>query len=315
MGRLIAPIKFLAVALLLSLPSRGWGQGYELSGESSLTGSFTLTLFDGDSSTHSFTAKGNKGRFFFSGHVEGPTLAMVEHPAMQAPLYFFIENSPVAVSVNASRPDQSVIRGSRCNSEYRYLMERYHSAADPEAFLRQYVRENSASLFAPFILYRQMSVLDEGVVRALVGQLTGDARKQYHYTLLRRWMRQTPAVAEGSEMPDFAYLDSKKNRRTFAAVRDTSAYTLVFFSASWCDICAKQRDQALRTLQDKEADLLLINIDDNPNGWDAQYLKQLSVDHIPFMVLVDKAGVVVARDLRIWELEKLARHIPSLSNR
>lgn len=296
---------------LFLLPSTGRGQGYELSGESSLSGTFTLTLFDGDSTTHSFTAKSNKGRFFFAGSVDHPTLAKVEHPAMQEPLYFYLENASVAVSVNASRPEQSVIRGSRSNSEYRYLMERYRSASDPEGFLRQYVRENNASLFVPFILYRQMPVLDEGVVRQLVGQLTGEARREYHYCLLRRWMRQTPAVAEGSEMPDFAYLDSKKNRRTFAAVRDTSVFTLVFFAAGWCDLCAQQREQAARMLQGKEAELLVINIDDNPNGWDAQYLKQLSVDHLPFMVLVDKAGVVVSRDLRVWELEKAARRIPS----
>ena len=311
MGRLTALTKLLFWAALSLLPSLGWGQGYELSGESSLSGSFTLTLFDGDSSTHSFTAKSNKGRFFFAGSVDRPTLAMVEHPAMQEPLFFYIENSAVAVSVNASRPEQSVIRGSRSNSEYRYLMERFRGAADPEGFLRQYVRENSASIFVPFILYRQMPVLDEGVVRQLVGQLTGEAKGVYHYFLLRRWMRQTPAVAEGSEMPDFAFLDAKKNRRTFAAVRDTSVFTLVFFSAGWCDLCARQREQAARMLQEREAELLVINIDDNPNGWDAQYLKQLSVDHLPFMVLVDKAGVVVSRDLRVWELERAARRIPS----
>ena len=50
--------------------------------------------------------------------------------------------------------------------------------------------------------------------------------------------------------------------------------------------------------------MLVIDIDDNPNGWDAQNLKQLSVDHLPYMILVDKDGIVVSSDMRIWELER-----------
>jgi peroxiredoxin len=300
----IARIKFLAVMLCLLLPSVSSAQGFEISGESSLTGTLTLNIYDGDSSSRSFTAKANKGRFFFSGEVEAPTVASIQHATMQRPLYFYLENSSLSINVNASRPEASIIKGSRSNSEYRYLMERYRASADPNGFLRQYVKENNSSIYVPFILYEQMPNLDEAVVRQLVGQLTGDARKVYHYTLLRRWMRQTPAVSEGSEMPDFAFLDSKKTRRTFYQVRDTSEYTLLYFTANWCDICARQRDQAQNQLEGKNARLLLINIDDNPNGWDAQYLKQLAVDHLPYMILIDPKGIVVGRDLRIWELER-----------
>jgi len=307
----IVRIKPLVAALLLVLPLVCGAQSFEVSGESSLTGTFTLNVYDADSTFHTFTAKANKGRFLFSGQVETPVVASIEHPAMQRPLFFYIENSTIAVSVNASRPEASVIKGSRSNSEYRYVMEQLRSAADPNAFLRQYIRENPSSIYAPFILFDQMSALDEVVVRQLVTQLTGDARNVYHYAMLRRWMRQTPAVSEGSEMPDFAYLDAKKNRRTLSEVRDTTCHTLIFFTAGWCDICSRQRDKASHLLDGKQADILLINIDDNPNGWDAQYLKQLSVDHLPFMILVDPRGLVVARDLRVWELERYIRHIPS----
>ena len=190
-------------------------------------------------------------------------------------------------------------------------LERYRAAADPNGFLRQYVRENPSSVYAPFVLYEQMSSLDETIVRQLVTQLTGDARKVYHYTMLRRWMRQSPAVAEGSEMPDFAFLDSKKNRHTFAEVHDTTGYTLLFFTAGWCDLCSRQRDEAQNLMEGKNTRMVLINIDDNPNGWDAQYLKQLTVDHLPYIILVDPKGLVVGRDLRIWELERIAKRMPS----
>lgn len=305
----IVRIKLVAALTALLLSVHCVAQGYEVSGGSSLSGTFTLTVFDGDSTSHSYTAKANKGRFFFSGEVAKPTLASIEHAAMPRPLFFYLENALVSINLNASRPEASLIRGSRSNSEYRYLMERYNASADPNAFLRQCVQENSSSVFIPFILFNQMASLDETVVRQLVGKLTGDAQKVYHYTMLRRWMRQTPAVSEGCEMPDFAWLDSRKSRHTFAEMRDTSQYTLIFFTAGWCDICASQRTQAFSLLEDKAADILTINIDDNPNGWDAHFLKQLSVDHLPFMILVDPKGLVVGRDMRMWELERAARRI------
>ena len=73
--------------LLMLLPTLGWGQHYEISGQSSLTGVFTLTVYDGDSSTHTFTDKANKGMFFFSGNVEKPVLASIQHPTMSQPLF------------------------------------------------------------------------------------------------------------------------------------------------------------------------------------------------------------------------------------
>ena len=278
---------------------------YELSGECSLTGTVTLTVYDGDSTYHTYTDKVSKGLFFFEGEVEGPVLASLTHPAMARPLYFYLENSDLRIVINASKPEMSQIKGSRSNSEYRYLMERYRSQSDPTAFLKQSVRENASSIYLPYVLHSQMSSLDEGVLRQLVGQLTGAACHTYHYTLLRRWLRQTPAVSEGVEMPDFAYLDAQKQRRLFAETRNQEGYTLLFFGANWCDICKKQQQQAETFLANKPAEVLSIQIDDNPNGWNAQYLKQLNVDHLPYMILVDKDGVVVRRDLRIWEISQL----------
>ena len=50
-------------------------------------------------------------------------------------------------------------------------------------------------------------------------------------------------------------------------------------------------------------EILYIRIDDNPAGWDAPWLKQLSVDHLPYAILVDAEGRVQTRDIRDWELD------------
>lgn len=283
----------------------GWStqaQGYNISGESSLSGVFTLTVFDGDSSSHTYTYKANKGMFLFSGQVESPVLASIQHPSMNKPFYFYIENSEISIALNATRPELSMVKNSRSNSEYRYLMERYRNAAEPNSFLTQWVKEHPNSIYTPWVLHEQMSNIDEGVLRQLITQISGEGRHTFHYTLLRRWMRETPAVSEGSEMPDFAFLNTQKERQTFSQVRNNNGNTLIIFSATWCDRCKTVENQAQRLSESKNMQVLTINIDDNPNGWDAHYLKQLSVDHIPYMIMVDKNGIVQARDLRSWEL-------------
>ena len=63
MARHIVRIKALLLAAVLMLPMAVVAQGYEVSGESSLTGTFTLTIFDGDSTSHSYSEKSNKGLY------------------------------------------------------------------------------------------------------------------------------------------------------------------------------------------------------------------------------------------------------------
>ena len=297
----------LCVWIVLMLPMAVAGQGHEISGESSLSGSVTLTLFDGDSSSHTHTARIDRGLFLFSGTVKGPVLASLTHPSMRSPLYFYLENSAIAITLNASRPEVSLIKGSRSNSEYRYVMERYRSDADPNIFLREYVQDNPSSIYAPFILYSQMQQVDEGVLRQLIGKLTGAAVHTYHYTLLRRWQRETPSVSEGSDMPDFTFADSKRKQVKFSEVRDTAGATLVVVGASWCDRCGQMAARANRLVKDRAVSVLYIRIDDSPAGWDAPFLRQLSVDHLPYAILVGADGRVLARDIRGWELDGIIR--------
>ena len=306
---LVLPLPWGNLLKASSLPSITTAEGsrFKISDESSLSGIFTLTIYDGDSTYHTYTDKGDKGMFLFTGGVAKPVLASLQHNTMSRPLYFFLENSEIRISLNATRPELSVISNSRSNSEYRYLMERYRNAADRNSFLKQYAKEEPASIYLPFVLYQEMGSLDDGVVRQIISMIADEGRHTYHYTLLRRWMKATPAVSEGSEMPDFAYLNSKRERCTFEQTRNTEGATLIVFGANWCDRCKAQKAQAEKTIGDRPIKLLTINIDDNPNGWDANYLKQLSVDHIPYMILVDKRGIVVARDIRIWELERVLK--------
>lgn len=301
MGIRIVPIRLLC--LLLFFPAVcGFAQGFEIKGESSLSGPITLTIYNGDSTSYTLTDKCRKGFFYFSGRVESPVLASLQHAVMPQPLFFYLENAEISIALNASRPEVSRINGSRSNSEYRYVLEQIRTAADPGAYLRQYVRANSSSVYVPYILYSQLSNFDEVLVRQLMGLLEGAALHTYHYTLLNRWASEVPAVAEGSDMPDFVYTDARKNHPHFKDTRSKTSPTLIFFGAHWCDRCNNQQKQVEALLKPTDIKLLPVFIDDNKAGWDDPYLQKLSINHLPYMILVDAEGRVTACDIRLWEL-------------
>lgn len=303
MARPTVLIRICAFLLLLP-PLAAGAQGYEISGESSLSGDVTLTLFDGDSSSRTTTARIDRGLFLLSGSVGGPVLASLSHPSMRRPLYFYLENATLSIALNATRPEASLIKGSRSNSEYRYLLEQFNTAPDPSAFLRDYVQAHPEDIYIPFVLHSNMQRLDEGLLRQLIPLISGDARHTYHYTLLRRWLRETPSIAEGADIPDFSFADENHKQVKFSDARNAEGPTLLIVGASWCDRCQQLLARARRIVKKHPAAIVYIRIDDSPAGWDAPFLKLLSVDHLPYVILVDADGRVLARDLREWELEK-----------
>lgn len=306
MARPTVPIS-LWLLLFFLLPLAAGAQGYEISGESSLSGDVTLTVFDGDSTSHTHSARIDRGLFLFSGSVGRPVLASLSHPSMRQPLYFYLENSTLSIALNATRPEASLIKGSRSNSEYRYLLEQLRNAAEPSTFLREEVQAHPADIYLPFVLFSHMQSLDESLLRQLIPLIEGPARHTYHYTLLQRWLRETPSVTEGCDMPDFTFADENHKQVKFSTARSTEGPTLLVVGASWCDRCQQFVARARRIAKKRPVAILYIRIDDSPAGWDAPWLKQLSVDHLPYAILVDADGHVQTRDIRDWELDGVLR--------
>lgn len=296
------PTKWLFLFLLL-LPAGLSAQEFAVRLSGGIGGSCTLTIFDGDSTFHTQSVQVRKGEALFQGTVARPVLASVSHASFQQPLYFYLENSEITIQLNPAAPALSPIKGSRSNSEYRYLLEQLSASGDAGGFLRQYVRGNPASIYAPFLLWSQQPSLDDVQLRQCCELLDGDALHAYHYWKLTAYLSQVPALAEGCAMPDFEYSDGRRKVH-FEQVRSQESKTLLFFGAKWCDRCREQQLKAAVMLKEQPTEMVVVRLDDDPRGWDAPWVSKLGIDHLPYIILVDSDGTVLARDLRIWELEK-----------
>ncbi|MBQ0015984.1 MAG: DUF4369 domain-containing protein [Bacteroidales bacterium] len=284
-------------------------QGYVVKGRCTkpIKSPLFLTVFDGDSSYHNSRFRAYD-QFYFKGSVREPVLAALSSKALPQPIYFFIENSNITVSIDVDNPAASHINGSLINSQFRYDMESC-KGENQELCMAEYVRNHPSSIFSTFLLSERLSTLPVSTIVELFQLLSGPAKTAYHYKQIRHRLASMQVSIEGQRLPDFEYVDTSGRRVSFDSLIDSSRANVVLVGAAWCESC-RRAVQELRDI-DSLAKGQVIQIDQQPEAWDAPSLRMLSVDHIPFLILMDSAGRIVNRDIRSWELR---RELKSMSH-
>lgn len=132
-------------------------------------------------------------------------------------------------------------------------------------------------------------------------------------------------VAGGTTAPDFTF--NTPDGKPIALSSFKGKVTLVDFWASWCGPCRKENPNVLRLYKKYHAkgfEILGVSLDDNKEkwmtaiqkdglvwnhvsdlkGWDSEACKLYGIEAIPFTVLLDKEGKILAKSLRGPALEK-----------
>ncbi len=131
-------------------------------------------------------------------------------------------------------------------------------------------------------------------------------------------------VAKGAVAPDFSL--PTPDGKMLALSSFKGKVVLVDFWASWCGPCRKENPNVVAMYKKYHAkgfEILSVSLDDNKNkwlkaieadgltwnhvsdlkGWENAAAKLYGVSSIPFTLLLDKEGNIVAKDLRGAELE------------
>lgn len=271
---------------------------------SSITGRLDCTFYSNDSVPHTIQYRIIQGECTFEGSAPTPYLVQLSHPSLAEPVPFYIENSNIDITIDPSSPASSRITGSRANSRYRYALEECPTS---NAYcITQLVAANPAEIFTPFAIYNHLGELTVAQFQQLFQQLQGDALHTYHYHQLAKRLSSMQATTEGMRMPDFVFTTDEGNPMHFDSVRNDTTASIILFTASFSDKGRQIADQL--SAEFPQLHTTIINIDSDPHMWDAPYLDYLSVDRIPYMILLDNHGTIHTRDARIWELKRLLKY-------
>ena len=273
-------------------------------------GHFELTLFTPDSA-HSVRLPIRKGHAACTLPITTPTAAELRLP-QGGTLLFWAEASHITIDYDNDEPARSPIRGSRSNSEYRYLLETLsQQAEESEGSLAtaaaDYARQHPNSPYAALLLYTYVDDSDD--LLAATARLAADS--SYHYRLLMQKAQWAQASAVGSVLPDFEY--TAPDGRVARTGADSLWARVLLFDASWHLASTSIADSLQHTIarSGTQAVLHTVAIDRHPHGWDAPYMQQLAVDRIPYIILVDQDGKIAARDVRTWNLAAQLRRLPT----
>lgn len=212
------------------------------------------------------------------------------------------------------------------------LMERYEEVRIEQlATIKKFVMDNNESFVSPFIIKQYLSYeLDYPELDSLLSGLSIETHISKDYQALHEKVTTLKNVAIGKPAVDFTLNDSTGNPIAISSFQ--GKILLIDFWASWCAPCRRENPNVVKLYndyKDKGFEIIGVSFDENRErwveaihqdqltwphvsdlkGWQSAAGKLYAISSIPATVLLDRNGIIVAKNLRGDALRKKLEEI------
>ncbi|MCU4177135.1 redoxin domain-containing protein [Carboxylicivirga sp. N1Y90] len=201
---------------------------------------------------------------------------------------------------------------------------------DQKAYYKQFAEANTDNELGALLSLGLAQTLDLEALKALVEKLEVNMKDHVYVQEMRAALepletfeKAVEAVKEGAVAPDFTLLTADSTKVTLSSFR--GKYVLVDFWASWCGPCRQENPNVVKAYNAYNAkgfEVLSVSVDQDKVAWQKAVKEdglvwtnvisdeatnvpaKYAIQSIPTTFLLDKEGVIIAKNLRGDALEK-----------
>jgi len=193
------------------------------------------------------------------------------------------------------------------------------------AYIKKFVADQSNNVIAPFVtLNALMPYVEVNELDSIVSKFNQEIASSIYYKDLNEKIAVLKKVAVGQPFVDFTLNDVNGNPVSLSSVAQ-GKYTLIDFWAGWCNPCRQENPVLVENYakyKDKGFEIFGVSLDKTKESWvnaieadgitwpqvsdlkywDCAAREIYGFNSIPHNVLVDRDGIIIAKNLRGEEL-------------